>query len=103
MHLQNEKDGRDRTPSIEISLDSVGLHYGSYSVLKNLSFGVSRGEFVALVGPTGCGKSSVLSLIAGLLKPSTGVVWTAGRPLDSINRDAAYMLQQDALLPWKTV
>jgi sulfonate transport system ATP-binding protein len=97
------KNGSADPPPIEVSFDSVELRYASYSVLKNLSFAVTRGEFVALVGPTGCGKSSVLSLIAGLLKPSAGFVRTAGRPLDSINRDAAYMLQQDALLPWKTV
>ena len=87
----------------EVLLDSIELRLGSYGVLSGLSFDVPRGQFVALVGPTGCGKSSVLNLIAGLLKPSSGSVRTGGRPLDSINRDAAYMLQQDALLPWKSV
>jgi NitT/TauT family transport system ATP-binding protein len=87
---------------VDISLDSVGLSFGSYSALRNLSFGVPRGQFVALVGPTGCGKSSVLHLVAGLLKPSAGTVCIGGRALDAINRDAVYMFQQDALLPWKT-
>jgi NitT/TauT family transport system ATP-binding protein len=87
----------------EVLLDSIELRFGSYGVLSNLSFEIPRGQFVALVGPTGCGKSSVLNLIAGLLKPSGGSVRTGGRSLDSINRDAAYMLQQDALLPWKSV
>jgi NitT/TauT family transport system ATP-binding protein len=87
----------------EVLLDSIELRFGSYGVLSNLSFAVPRGQFVALVGPTGCGKSSVLNLVAGLLKPSGGSVRTGGRPLDSINRDAAYMLQQDGLLPWKSV
>ena len=85
-----------------ISLNSVGLSFGSYSALHNLSFEVPRGQFVALVGPTGCGKSSVLHLVAGLLKPSIGTVCTGGRALDAINRDAVYMFQQDALLPWET-
>jgi NitT/TauT family transport system ATP-binding protein len=87
---------------VEISLESVELSFGAYCALKNLSFEVPRGQFVALVGPTGCGKSSVLNLVAGLMKPSSGIVRSAGRQLDSINRDAAYMFQQDALLPWKT-
>ena len=86
-----------------ITLDSIGLRFGSTGVLSNLSFAVPQGQLVALVGPTGCGKSSVLNLVAGLLKPSSGSVRTGGLPLDSINRDAAYMLQQDALMPWKTV
>jgi NitT/TauT family transport system ATP-binding protein len=63
---------------------------------------VPRGQFVALVGPTGCGKSSVLNLIAGLITPSRGVVHADDCPLDGINPHAAYMFQQDALLPWKT-
>src|SRR6185295_11061559 len=87
----------------EVSLHSIALRLGSYGVLTDLSFDIPRGQFVALVGPTGCGKSSVLNLVAGLLKPSAGSLRTGGRLLDSINRDAAYMLQQDGLLPWKSV
>ncbi len=86
----------------EILLDSVGLTFGPYSAIHNLSFEVPSGQFVALVGPTGCGKSSVLNLVAGLLKPSAGLIRAEGRELNSINRQAAYMFQQDALLPWKT-
>src|SRR5438128_295718 len=104
MPPQNEKNDTSRHSRVtQVSLDSIALRYGSYGVLKNFSFDVPRGQFVALVGPTGCGKSSVLNLIAGLLKPSRGSVRTGGRSLQSINRDAAYMLQQDAVLPWKTV
>src|SRR2546422_678937 len=86
----------------EIQLNSVGFSFGIYDAVRNISFEVPRGQFVALVGPTGCGKSSLLNLVAGLLKPSHGTIRVAGRQLDSINRDAAYMFQTDALLPWKT-
>jgi NitT/TauT family transport system ATP-binding protein len=85
-----------------IEFKSVGLSYGSQRVLHNLSFEVPRGQFVALVGPTGCGKSSVLNLVAGLLKPTAGGIYIEGRLVDSISRNAAYMFQTDALLPWKT-
>ena len=104
MPLQNEKkEDTSLRPAIEVVFDSIGLRFGSCGVLSNLSFEVPRGQFVALVGPTGCGKSSVLNLVAGLLKPSAGSLRAGGRVLDSVNRNAAYMLQQDALLPWKTV
>src|SRR5215467_3938174 len=104
MPLQNEKkEDSQRAHTIEVALDSIGLQFGSYGVLRNTSFEVPKGQFVALVGPTGCGKSSVLNLVAGLLKPSAGSLRAGGRVLDSVNRNAAYMLQQDALLPWKSV
>ncbi len=61
------------------------------------------GRFVAIVGPSGCGKSTLLNVAAGLLAPDTGTVTVFGIPLDGLNRRATYMLQQDALLPWKTV
>jgi len=84
-------------------LESVSLRFGSSDVLSNVTFNIPRGQFVAIVGPTGCGKSSVLNLIAGLLKPSAGLIRAGQRPVDSVNRSAAYMSQHDALLPWKTV
>ena len=86
----------------DIEFDSVGLSYGDHRAIHNISFKVPSGQFVALVGPTGCGKSSLLNLAAGLLRPSAGTVRNEGRPLASINRNAAYMFQSDALLPWKT-
>src|SRR5262249_62037656 len=104
MPLQNEKNETSpRGPIIELALDSIGLRFGSYAVLTDLSFVVPRGQFVALVGPTGCGKSSVLNLVAGLLKPSTGSLWTGGGVLESIKTNTAYMFQQNRVLPLKTM
>src|SRR5438270_6567612 len=85
-----------------IEFNSVGLSYGVHRAIHNISFEVPRGQFVAVVGPTGCGKSSLLNLVAGLIRPSAGSVRTGGHRLESINRSAAYMFQNDALLPWKT-
>jgi NitT/TauT family transport system ATP-binding protein len=86
----------------EISFYSINLTFASHVALDGVSFEIPRGQFLSIVGPTGCGKSSILNLVAGLLKPTAGAVFTKGRELASINRDAAYMFQQDALLPWKT-
>jgi NitT/TauT family transport system ATP-binding protein len=91
-----------RNDAPPISLDGVEVRFGEYVALRNVTFSVAAGEFVALVGPTGCGKSSILNLVAGLLKPAQGEVRSAGNRLNGVNRDAAYMFQQDALLPWKT-
>ncbi|BAS26187.1 ABC transporter ATP-binding protein [Limnochorda pilosa] len=74
----------------------------SYTAIKNVSLVVDEGRFVTLVGPTGCGKSTLLNAVAGLLSPSEGTIEIFGQPLKGLNRDAAYLFQQDGLLPWKT-
>ena len=86
-----------------VAFVDIGLRYGSYDAIERITCSVPNGQFTAIVGPTGCGKSSLLNLVAGLLAPTRGQVTTSGRSVTAVNRDAAYMFQQDALLPWKTV
>ena len=73
-----------------------------YPALERVSFTVAHAEFLAIVGPTGCGKSTILSLAAGLLRPTGGRVFSFSTAVERINRHAAYLFQQDVLLPWKT-
>jgi sulfonate transport system ATP-binding protein len=75
---------------------------GTYAAVEDVSLSVAPGEFVAIVGPTGGGKSTLLNLAAGLIQPSAGTVSSFGQRVDGINRRAAYLFQQDVLLPWKT-
>lgn len=85
-----------------VELEGVALSYGAFTAISEVGFSVPPGEFAAIVGPTGCGKSSVLNLVAGLLRPSSGRIVVDGSPVSAVNRRAAYMFQQDALMPWKT-
>ena len=80
----------------------LSVAFGDYVAVEGVSLRVAEGEFVSLVGPTGCGKSTLLNAAAGLLSPSEGEVWVAGRPLKGLNPVAGYLFQQDAILPWKT-
>lgn len=75
---------------------------GTYVAVEAVSLSVAPGEFVAIVGPTGGGKSTLLNLAAGLIRPTAGTVSSFGARVDGINRRAAYLFQQDVLLPWKT-
>jgi NitT/TauT family transport system ATP-binding protein len=75
----------------------------SYTAVRDISFQVRTGSFLSIVGPSGCGKSTLLNAIAGIVPPAEGTVEIFGAPLSGLNRRAAYMFQQDALLPWKTV
>jgi NitT/TauT family transport system ATP-binding protein len=76
---------------------------GIHTAVRDLNMTVRAGEFVAVVGPTGCGKSTTLSLISGLEPASAGEVVVNGRPVDGIPDGIGYMFQTDAVLPWRTV
>ncbi len=87
-------------------LDGVGVAYrferGSYPAVERADLTVADGEFVSIVGPTGCGKTTLLNLAAGLIAPSKGRIEVFGRPLLGLNPSAGYLFQADALFPWKT-
>ncbi|WP_127508489.1 ABC transporter ATP-binding protein [Paenibacillus humicus] len=72
-------------------------------VLGGVCLTVGEGEFVSLVGPSGSGKTTLLSLIGGLERPDSGEIMLAGKPASEGAGRAAYMPQQAALLPWRTV
>jgi NitT/TauT family transport system ATP-binding protein len=73
-----------------------------YTAVRDINLTVGAGEFVSVVGPTGCGKSTVLNVAAGLLAPSTGSVKVFGNTLNGINTRAGYMFQAESLMPWRT-
>ncbi|MBV8036141.1 ABC transporter ATP-binding protein [Roseateles sp.] len=75
----------------------------SMTALRDFTMTVERGEFVAVVGPTGCGKSTTLNLITGLAKPSAGEVRLFGGPVDGIDPRIGFAFQTDALFPWRSV
>ncbi|TCZ74713.1 ABC transporter ATP-binding protein [Paenibacillus albiflavus] len=74
-----------------------------HTVLQGINLRVEKGEFCSIVGPTGCGKSTTLSLIAGFEKPSLGTVRIQGEVLEGINHRAACVFQTENAFPWKTV
>jgi NitT/TauT family transport system ATP-binding protein len=76
---------------------------GNHDVLRDINFSVAAGEFTAVVGPTGCGKSTTLSLISGMERPDAGEVLVDGLPVDGIAKDVGFVFQTDAVFPWKTV
>jgi NitT/TauT family transport system ATP-binding protein len=74
-----------------------------HTALRDLDIAVEPGEFCAVVGPTGCGKSTTLALISGLEPASEGEVDVFGKPVDGIEDGIGYVFQADAVFPWKTV
>ncbi|WP_042389908.1 ABC transporter ATP-binding protein [Streptacidiphilus melanogenes] len=74
-----------------------------FTAISDVSFTVEPGQFCAVVGPTGCGKSTTLGMVSGLDRPSEGTVKVGGKVVDGITDGVSFMFQADALLPWKTV
>ena len=72
-------------------------------VLQGINLKVQRGEFIALIGHSGCGKSTVLNIVAGLLQPTRGGVILDGREVNAPGPDRAVVFQNHSLLPWLTV
>jgi len=76
---------------------------GIVSAVEDITFAVSRGEFICIVGPSGCGKSTLLRLLAGLLPPDRGHVYVQGRLLSGPSRKIGIVFQKANLMPWRTV
>ncbi|MEP7369399.1 MAG: ABC transporter ATP-binding protein [Dermatophilaceae bacterium] len=74
-----------------------------FTAIQDVSLTVEAGQFCAIVGPTGCGKSTTLAQVSGLDRPSEGSVRVGSRIVDGITNGISYMFQSDALFPWKTV
>jgi NitT/TauT family transport system ATP-binding protein len=101
-------DGASAAGHVGIELAAVTKRFvtpagTAFTALRDVSLTVGPGQFCAVVGPTGCGKSTTLTLVAGLSRPSSGTVRVGGQPVSGVTRGTGFMFQSDALLPWKTV
>jgi NitT/TauT family transport system ATP-binding protein len=91
----------------KLRIDNISKSFKSASgkvlALDNVSLSVREGEFVCLVGASGCGKTTLLNIIAGLEKPDTGDVLADGKPVTGPGRERLVMFQESALFPWLNV
>lgn len=85
-----------------VSVEGVTRAYPGHVVFRDLWFGVNRGEFVCLVGHSGCGKTTVLNILAGLDAPDAGGVIVDGQEIRGPSLDRAVIFQGHALMPWMT-
>ncbi|MDP2242993.1 ABC transporter ATP-binding protein [Pseudomonas sp.] len=87
-----------------LELSGVGIDFptdkGLYRALQNVNLRIDKGEFVSLIGHSGCGKSTVLNIVAGLYKATTGGVILDGREVDEPGPERAVVFQNHSLLPW---
>jgi ABC-type nitrate/sulfonate/bicarbonate transport system ATPase subunit len=90
-----------------VEIDQLGKSYptphGLAEIVRDFTLDVGEGEFVCIVGHSGCGKSTVLSIVMGLNLPSSGGVAIAGREVDGPGTDRGVVFQSATLLPWMSV
>mgnify|MGYP002760065954 FL=1 len=67
-----------------VAINKVTMSFGEFTAVRDVDIQVGDGEFLAIVGPTGCGKSTILNSVAGLLKPSSGDVAIDGRTVSGV-------------------
>ncbi len=87
-----------------VHIEGVGVQFvtkkGTFEALKDINLSITQGEFVSIIGHSGCGKSTVLNLIAGLLQPTSGNLFCAGREISAPGPERAVVFQNHSLLPW---
>jgi nitrate/nitrite transport system ATP-binding protein len=86
-----------------ISIEGIARRYDRTAIFENLWLAVDKGEFVCVIGHSGCGKTTVLNILAGLDAPSEGAVVVDNQEITGPSLDRAVIFQSHALLPWKTV
>ena len=93
----------NNSQGIFIESQYIVKKFANTQVLNNLNLTIYPGEFVCVVGRSGCGKSTFLRLLAGLEKASLGEITLDGKKIDGVHPDIRIMFQDSRLLPWRTV
>ena len=88
-----------------LTFQNVSFQYqeDAQPMLRELSFQVEDGEFVSVIGHSGCGKSTIFRLVNRLLEPQGGEIFVDGKNIRTLKNYCGYMPQQDLLFPWRTV
>jgi NitT/TauT family transport system ATP-binding protein len=100
-------DGVITASTSKLTLRNIAMIYSQrgqrFAALRDVSLEVQAGEFISLVGASGCGKTTLLRIVDGLVPPTHGEVLVNGKAVTRPGPDRGFVFQQDALFPWRTV
>ena len=91
------------TRPIKVEVKNLTKKFGDLLVLDDMSFHIRKGEFVCVVGPTGCGKSTFLNCLTRIHMPTSGDLYIDGSPADPKKHNISFVFQEPSALPWLTV
>lgn len=89
--------------NIKVEVKDLCKNFGSLEVLKDCNFNIKQGEFVCVVGPTGCGKTTFLNMLSCLDGPTSGAILIDGEPANPKKHNLSFVFQEPSAFPWLTV
>lgn len=99
---ENANAVRDERP-VKVEVRNLTKYFDTLHVLDDVSFDIKKGEFVCVVGPTGCGKTTFLNLLTKIYEPSEGTLKIDGELADPKKHNLAFVFQEPSSFPWLTV
>jgi sulfonate transport system ATP-binding protein len=87
----------------KVEVENLTKYFGRLHVLDDISFKVKKGEFICVVGPTGCGKTTFLNLLTRIYQPTKGDLYIDGQSADPKKHNIAFVFQEPSAIPWMTV
>ncbi len=91
------------TRPVKVEVKNLTKKFGDLLVLDNLNFDIKKNEFVCVVGPTGCGKTTFLNCLTRIHQPTEGDLYIDGEPADPQKHNISFVFQEPSALPWLTV
>lgn len=98
LHVSGQDEG-----DVKIRVSNLTKRFGDLTVLNSINFTIRRGEFLAIVGPTGCGKTTFLNCLSKLMPATEGDILIDGEEADPKRHNLAFVFQEPTCLPWRTV
>ena len=88
---------------VKIKVRNLSKHFGDLVVLHHMNFDIYEGEFLCVVGPTGCGKTTFCNVVTRLLPPTEGTILMDGEEIDCAKHNVSFVFQEPSCLPWRNI